>query len=126
MGANEGDDRPKVSRLKGIGRTGFRYEGPEPEGTIYLDHSCAEWIIGNDKDAKKMIRGLMDAIEERKKVLAAPKKGILKRAEKNGWKYYCKEHDFGESNWSAMWPHNSEPHKTWDNLEDVCPTTPCE
>ena len=31
---------------------------------IYLEHSCDEWVIGNEGDALRMIRELTQAIDE--------------------------------------------------------------
>jgi hypothetical protein len=109
--------RVRVSTLKGIDRGGLQYTGPSPEGTLYMEHQCSDWVIGTDLDAIGLIAELEEAIEERADILATPKVGILKTAIDNGWSYYCKEHMFGTAEWygpGGMVEHvKSGEHTSW-------------
>ncbi len=102
-----------VSRWVGIDWDGRDYRGPSPEGTIYLEHSCDEWIVGTPDDAERMAKSLALAIRTARKILGTPKEGLLKKAEEAGWQYYCREHAFGTSEWygdAGMIEHRKQLH----------------
>jgi hypothetical protein len=103
-----------VSKWIGINEWGRLYKGMSPEGTIYLKHSCDEWVIGGPDDAKRLSLDLIEAIVEAKEILEGPRQDpLLRRAEENGWYYYCKDCDYGvegAGNYHLMQKHMKEAH----------------
>jgi len=103
-----------VTRLVGIHTGGWEYDGPEPEGTISLRHSCDRWEIGDISQATEFIRDLSAAIALAQTILATPPEGVVKRALDTGWNYYCRDHDFGTSDYygaGGMVEHLKSPHR---------------
>lgn len=39
-------------------------KGKQPEGTVYLPHSCQEWVIGGVEQVKQMIEDLQEILME--------------------------------------------------------------